>query len=426
MSVSRCQYPWHWMIVTHDGFVMPCGHGSRPVGNLTENSIEEIWNGPVMQAVRSSILHDAVHEVCQSNDCPYQQDHLIFPPQPEPMVIDDELARSFDERHYLELNPDVNVAVARRQFASGLEHFCRHGHGEGRAFRLVSRTSGAPPAPQNAALALVEYSRRATRLRSTPVDLVVQVSTVCNLKCVMCSHGNGAVENPRHMPLEVFNRIVTFVDRADRMIVSGLGEPMLAPVFWALIARCASREGVFIRANSNALLLTDERVARLLDSGLKEISFSLDAATSETYGRIRGGDFARALAGIRKLCLARKARPNSSLEIFINMTLMKENLAEAAAFVDLGADLEVDAVLFSQLFPFGANGDRPWRAERGGWKFDYADQMISSIPDAAAEHLGAAKARAAMLGMTAMFLSNTECYLTAASAPEVLAVSVEA
>ena len=34
MSVRNCAFPWHWLIVTADGDVMPCSHGSRPVGNL--------------------------------------------------------------------------------------------------------------------------------------------------------------------------------------------------------------------------------------------------------------------------------------------------------------------------------------------------------------------------------------------------------
>ena len=80
MSVKNCMFPWHWLIVTHEGDLLPCGHGSKPVGNLREQSAEEIWNGPVMQGLRASLLAGEVHAVCRSTDCPYQQEHLAFTP----------------------------------------------------------------------------------------------------------------------------------------------------------------------------------------------------------------------------------------------------------------------------------------------------------------------------------------------------------
>src|SRR3954467_9378096 len=252
MSVSNCMYPWHWMIVTDHGDVLPCGHGSKAVGNLRENSIEEIWNGKTMQEVRGAILSGCVHEVCRSTDCPHQQAHLAFTLDTEKVSVAPEIAEAFDEAYYLESHADVRAAVERRQLASGFEHFARHGRSEGRAYRLVSRTGVAPVETiPNAALALIEYSRGATVLRSKPVDLVLQVSTVCNLACVMCPHGIGDVERPHPMPVAILDAASAFVDAADRMIVSGLGEPFIAPAFWRLVERCAGRENVFIRANEN-------------------------------------------------------------------------------------------------------------------------------------------------------------------------------
>lgn len=403
-------YPWHWLIVSQDGDLFPCGHGSKSIGSLQTLTVDEVWNGPVMRDVRAAILAGEIHEVCRSSDCPYQQSHLAFTPTERPPALDEELARTFDDAWYLAAHADVREAVQRRMFASGLEHFARHGRTEGRAYRLLSRIEITPaPSTANAALALLEYARGATILRSLPVDLVLQVSTVCNLRCVMCPHGTGAVDHPRHMPLDVLERVEVFIASAARMIVSGLGEPLLAPAFWRLVESCAQRDDVFIRANSNALLVTQERAQRLLDSGLTEISFSLDAGTPATYAKIRGGDFFRALAGVKIMCAARRNHPRRSLEIFINMTLMAENIAEAPRFVELAAELGVDAVLFSQLFPFG---DEPqWQVKRGEWIFAYSQQMLRAAPDAAAKYLSEARARAETLGVKIVFQSNTHAYL---------------
>lgn len=412
MSVRNCPYPWHWMIVTHEGEVLPCGHGSKPVGNVRDTTPEEVWNGPVMQQLRASLLVGRVHAVCRSTDCPYQQRHLAFTPVEARPVIDPALAETFDEAWYLAAHPDVGAAVQRRQFASGLEHFARHGATEGRAYRLVSLTQNpAPLATRNAALALLEHARGALVLRSRPVDLVIQVSTVCNLRCVMCPHGLETVDRPSHMPLAVLERLQTFIAAAARMIVSGLGEPLLAPAFWRLVEGCAGREEVFIRANSNAQLVTAESARRLLDSGLKEISFSLDAATPATYARIRGADFQRARRGVETMCAVRRVHTRRSLEVFVNMTLMAENVAEAPQFVELAAELGVDAVLFSQLFPFG---DQPsWTVQRGGWTFRYSEQMLGRMPEQTGEYLARAKMRAEALGVNVVWQSNTDAYLAA-------------
>ncbi|MES2693657.1 MAG: radical SAM protein [Verrucomicrobiota bacterium] len=412
MSVRNCTYPWHWMIVTDRGEVLTCGHGSKPVGSLLKNTADEIWNGETMQEIRASILANRVHPICESTDCPHQQDHLAFTPLEHKPFEDEEVAELFDDAFYLDRYPDVAAAVKRLQFASGFEHFAKHGQREGREYRLVSRGEGqASVAQRNATLALLEHSRQAVKLRSRPADLILQVSTICNLRCVMCPHGTGAVDRPQHMPMEIFERISSYVDTASRMIVSGLGEPFLAPAFWRLIEHCADRDDVFIRANSNAHLVTPESALRVLDSGLKEISFSLDAARPETYAKVRGGDLAKPLRGVEMMCAARRVHPRRSLEIFINMTLMRENVSEAPAFVELAAELGVDAVLFSQLFPFG---DTPeWQVERrGGWRFSYSEQMLKYVPDMAREYLDQAKARAIELGVAVVFQSNTHLYLS--------------
>ncbi len=272
-------------------------------------------------------------------------------------------------------------------------------------------------------LALREYSRGATKLNSLPVDIVLQISSICNLRCVMCGHGLGTVENPRHMPVEVVDHAALYLSVAARMIFSGMGEPLLAPAFWKVIANYGREPGVFIRANSNAHFITPEKAARILDSGLKEISFSLDAATPATYSRIRGGDFEKALNGIRTMCKERRRRPRQSLEVFINMTLMCENIAEAPAFVELAHELQVDAIIFGQLLKFG---DEPsWIARRDSWIFKYSEQMLRNAPDEAHRYLTEAKVRADELGLKLIFLQNTYLHLShAGTAAEVILESV--
>ena len=46
-------------------------------------------------------------------------------------------------------------------------------------------------------------------------------------------------------------------------------------------------KNIYIKFNTNGLLLTKEMNRKLIEKGLKEISISMDASTQETYVRIR-------------------------------------------------------------------------------------------------------------------------------------------
>ncbi len=425
MSVGNCVLPWHWLVIDNDGGVMPCGHGSGQVGNLRDSTALEIWNGEVMQEVRASILAGKVHRVCNSKDCPHQRSDAAFPEPAGRINVKEAFARDFDEAWYMGQYRDVAEAVAKGRFESGLEHFIRHGRAEGRlyklaeperlsararAFRALAGLLGGVAAAsqraelQNAVLALVEYSQGLTRLTAMPTDVVFVVSTICNLRCVMCPHGMGLVDNPRHMPAGLVDKAAPLVAASSRMIISGLGEPTLAPAFWRILELTKGREGLFIRVNSNGHFLTSERASAILDSRLSEISFSLDAATPGTYAKIRGGDFARAVRGIATMLRSRAESGNRHIEILINMTLMRENIPEAAAFVALGKELGADGIIFTQLFAFG---DRPdWQVDRDRWKFVYSEQLIGRAPEEARRNISEARSASERLSMPIHFLCN--------------------
>jgi MoaA/NifB/PqqE/SkfB family radical SAM enzyme len=400
---------------------MPCSHGSLPLGNLRERSLEEIWNGPEIQEIRRSILANQVHPNCKCQGCPFQREDPAFPEIQVPMEIDEELAAKFDEQWYLERHEDVRRAVDNGALSSGLEHFVRHGRTEGREYRTrpdfgSSYNSDGErhlPAesrlPNNAALALAEYSKQKLIVKAYPSDIVLVVTTFCNLRCVMCPQGMGEVKNPAHTPIEIVSRAAKFIREAQRVILSGLGEPMLAPAFWDTIEMLRDKPFGLLRIHSNAHFISQQNADRIIHSGLNLLLISLDAATAATYRKIRGSDFEKPLSGIRTVIKSRNLNPESKLRIVITMTLMRDNIAEAKAFVSLAKQLEVDAAIFSQIFTFG---DRPdWIVQRDGGDFVYSSQMLSKIKPDVASCLREAIEEAAMLNVKVVFHDNVDSYV---------------
>jgi len=97
------------------------------------------------------------------------------------------------------------------------------------------------------------------------------------------------------------------------------------------------------------------------------------------------------------------------------MTLMKENLAEAGAFVALGRELGVDVVVFTQLMTFG---DRPdWRVRRRDWTFVYSEQMPRRYPEEMRQCIGEIRQAAALLDVAVELRENVSAYAAEAELP---------
>jgi radical SAM protein with 4Fe4S-binding SPASM domain len=69
---SLCRRPWSLMYVTANGRILPCciapfsmkGYSSFTLGDATQNSLREIWNGPEYQRFREGLLTSAPPPAC--------------------------------------------------------------------------------------------------------------------------------------------------------------------------------------------------------------------------------------------------------------------------------------------------------------------------------------------------------------------------
>ena len=68
---SECRYHWDNDQVLADGTGRPCCWFDYDVGNLKENTFEEVWNGSKMQDLRQSILNNEIHSQCSGKPCPF-------------------------------------------------------------------------------------------------------------------------------------------------------------------------------------------------------------------------------------------------------------------------------------------------------------------------------------------------------------------
>src|SRR6202035_2928064 len=88
----------------------------------------------------------------------------------------------------------------------------------------------------------------------------------------------------------LFTKIVDQVPDVARVVLHGVGEPMLVKSLPRMIRYLKDR-GTYVLFNTNGTLLNPKKYAEIVDTGLDELRVSLDAADRETYAQVRGKDF---------------------------------------------------------------------------------------------------------------------------------------
>jgi radical SAM protein with 4Fe4S-binding SPASM domain len=184
-----------------------------------------------------------------------------------------------------------------------------------------------------------------------PRRIQLEVTRSCNLRCTMCLVSYRPVPNRTDgsMDLETFTRIVDELPELESIQLQGLGEPLLAPDLFAMIAYATER-GVRVGFNTNAMLLTPARGERLIRAGLGWLHVSIDGATAETYEAIRGGGrFDRVCANVSAFAETKRRLDATNLELELVFVAMRGNVAELPRLVRMAAGWGIDRIHVQNL-----------------------------------------------------------------------------
>ena len=170
----------------------------------------------------------------------------------------------------------------------------------------------------------------------------------CNLNCVHCRAAatrgpySGELDTPA--ALQLLNQIA---DVGKPIVILTGGEPLLRSDIFDLASHGTSL-GLRMVMAPNGTLITEDIARRMVESGIKRISISLDGASAGRHDRFRGveGAFEGALQGI---AMAKKA----GLEFQINTTITRTNLAEIPEIQQLAVKLGAVAHHIFLLVPTG-------------------------------------------------------------------------
>jgi len=179
-----------------------------------------------------------------------------------------------------------------------------------------------------------------------------EVTKGCNLRCVHCRATATELASPTDMPtekaLDIINQIADF---ASPILVLSGGEPLYRADIFQL-AKHATGRGLRVALATNGTLVTRELAAKIVDSGVKRVSISLDGSDASTHDTFRGipGAFDAAMYGFRNL----KAL---GMPVQINMTVAQHNAAQLPKVLQMVRELGADALHTFLLVPVGCGVD---------------------------------------------------------------------
>lgn len=237
-----------------------------------------------------------------------------------------------------------------------------------------------------------------------PLPRFLQIEPVgqCNLRCQMCPiqfRQDGPPHGPpAFMAFDMFTSLLDQYPNLDELQLQGLGEPMMHPRLFDMIAYAARRVGR-VSTNSNMTLLNPQRAERCVSSGLTELHISIDGATAATYERIRvRAKFDRVLANVELLQETKRRLGSQTPWLRMVVVAMRQNLEEFDDLVRLAHRLGIDTVFVQHLcHDFGESSlPEQYRPMRD---FVAGETLLTDDPERVERAFAAARAVAAELGV---------------------------
>jgi len=321
MTKKRCPLPWQQVVVGISGIIVPCCYRPWPeaFGNLRDDEVSAIWNGPRFTALRRDMVERGVEGACP--DCQMIPVQGLPPLMRKPEYLDGETPYA------------RNMAVLEREFAEG-----------------------------------------ASVLEAAPTMFTISPSGICDLACPHCSQRENHVSK-ESVGDNAWNAIRDLTPRLDYLNWGG-GEPTVQPEFRRFLASGLpeSSPHLTLAMISNGLTLKPGLIERLCRFHGANIQISIDAGTRETYERVRPpAKWDVLTANLRALAEARKTNPG--VWLVGSYTINKGNVADLTAYIRLCRELEMPSSFYMVWhYPprFRPDLFNDVDAETVGWRDEFA------------------------------------------------------
>ena len=176
-----------------------------------------------------------------------------------------------------------------------------------------------------------------TRNVPCPERLNIELTTGCNLKCVMCRGRNNYVKEnklDKFLKVEDFIRIIngTDLNRLKVINFAGSAEPLLNPYILPILTLCREN-GIIVEFITNGMLLTSQ-ISRQILGCASEIHISFGGSTKQTFESIRqGASFELVYENIQTLKELKKSKAIKRIEFAGSLRRKKDLIGDVDILV---------------------------------------------------------------------------------------------
>lgn len=230
----------------------------------------------------------------------------------------------------------------------------------------VARGGHAPGQVWNLLRCKASMRRLSARPWCRPSSLLVEPTSVCNLRCPLCPTGEGTLGRPPGMmDLALYEQIIRECRPwVSQINLSNYGEPLLHRDIVAMVRLAkGARMKVTVASNLHPLT-TDEFADDLVRAGLDYIYISLDGVDQASFADYRrGGDFEKACDAVRRLVSAKRRAGGATPFIELQYIVMRHNEGHVEAFRRIADGLGVDGIALKPMSFNNADWDDPGTLE---------------------------------------------------------------
>lgn len=154
---------------------------------------------------------------------------------------------------------------------------------------------------------------RLKKLESFPLHLLIEPTSICNLRCVMCFQSDPSFRTKEYwgnMDFEFFKNLIdqAMENNCHALTLASRGEPTLHKRFGDMLNYCKNKF-FELKINTNAVTLSEELSYQILDAGVDIVVFSIDSHYEEEYQAIRvGAKFETVLNNIKRFAEIRESK----------------------------------------------------------------------------------------------------------------------
>ena len=169
----------------------------------------------------------------------------------------------------------------------------------------------------------------------------------------MCPKTHHAVNTRENqvMSRDIFERLIPLLPHIESLDLNGVwGEAFLHPDLYVDMLRIIKSQGTDVYTMSNGTLLSDSLARQLVELDLNKLVVSIDAATPETYARIRPpGRFEDVVGGLRSLKVWKAKHGRTQPRVELAFVGMLANIKEFPDVVRSASDLGVAQVALQAM-----------------------------------------------------------------------------